>query len=256
MQQVVTNLLANAVKFTPAQRRIDISLCARDRMAVIAVHDTGCGIAGEFLPHVFERFAQGESPGTRQSGGLGLGLAIARHLVELHGGIITAASEGEGRGATFTVEIPLNTSLGAGPALKRLEAPQTEMVSLRGLRLLVVDDDQDTSQVLRTVLERAGAIVDLASGGEDALTRLRTQRYDLLISDVAMPQMDGYELIRRLRDDNEKSPIRAIALSAFADLDHQKQSLVAGYEMHISKPVLPDKLIQAVASIVGPNAPR
>jgi len=256
LQQVVTNLLSNAVKFTSAQGRITIRMRRRDSSAVIAVCDTGCGIAGEFLPHLFERFAQGESPGTRQHGGLGLGLAIARHLVELHGGIITAASDGEGRGATFTVEIPLNTSLGADPALKSPAAVRMTTVSLQGLHLLAVDDDRDTAQVLRTVLERAGATVDLASGGQDALTQLRAQRFDLLISDVAMPQMDGYELIRRLREDQGRSPVHAIALSAFADLDHHKQSLDAGYEMHISKPVLPDKLIEAVASVVGCNGKR
>jgi hypothetical protein len=256
LQQIVTNLLSNALKFTPADGTVAISLHQERGSAVIAVSDSGRGIAPDFLPHVFERFAQGENPGTRQSGGLGLGLAISRHLVELHGGIITAASDGEGRGATFTVEIPLNTSLGADPAIKTTAAAPSQGVSLAGLRLLVVDDDYDTAQVLRTVLERAGAAVELAYRGDEALARLHGRDFDLLISDVAMPEMDGYELIRRLREEAGARPIHAIAVSAFADLDHHKQSLAAGYEMHISKPVLPDALIRAVAAVVGCGGER
>jgi CheY-like chemotaxis protein len=252
LQQVVWNLLSNAVKFTPAGGNVTISVRRNDGEAIIVVTDTGCGIRPEFLPHVFERFRQADGSTTRQHGGLGLGLAIVKHLVEMHGGAVQAASDGEGRGAAFTVRLPVRAPV-VLPAPAANSQPPVPFDSLQGKHVLLVEDDVDASEVLRTILERAGAVVHTASSGAHALTLLRESRFDLLISDIGMPQMDGYGVIRRVREREAGGARRipAIALTAFAQKEDRLQAIAAGYDLHLAKPVVPENLLRAVAGLTG-----
>ncbi len=252
LQQVVSNLLSNAVKFTPSGGRVGVRLQLSDHTARIIVSDTGRGILAEFLPHVFERFRQADGSTTRQHGGLGLGLAIVKHLVELHGGKVSADSAGEGLGATFTAELPL--AISAVTASPQIE-PNPEAlapVSLDGVSILLVEDDPDAREVVRTILERAGASVECESSAIQGLKRLRQQRFSVLISDIGMPEMDGYGLIRRVREieANGDRQTPAIALTAFANKDDRDEALKAGYQLHLAKPVAANELAQAVASVL------
>ena len=197
MQQVVSNLLSNAVKFTPEGGQVLVLLQRSDHRAKVIVSDTGRGIRPEFLPHVFERFRQADGSTTRQHGGLGLGLAIVKHLIELHGGNVTATSEGEGRGATFTVELPLTA-----PVVSRLPTPihrlrSVQDVQLDGLKVLLVEDDRDAAEVVRTILEAGAARTWHRRDAMRGLELLRESQFDVLVSDIGMPEMDGYGLIRR-----------------------------------------------------------
>src|SRR6185436_17993690 len=253
LQQIVRNLLANAIKFTPDRGDVQVLLKRNDSHIAITVNDTGQGIAPELLPHVFERFRQADSSNTRSKGGLGLGLAIVRQLVELHRGTVTAESPGENAGATFKVMLPVpslhevpNAAEKTDPKNER-NSPTTAQHSLNGLRVLVVDDEQDTRELVAALLTTCGAEVVLVGSATEALDQMKQQRFDLLISDIGMPDMNGYDLISRIRQLGEEHGGRtpAMALTAYAGIDDRKRALAAGYEMHIPKPFVAAELISA-----------
>jgi PAS domain S-box-containing protein len=253
LQQIVRNLLANAIKFTPDRGDVQVLLKRNDSHIAITVNDTGQGIAPELLPHVFERFRQADSSNTRSKGGLGLGLAIVRQLVELHRGTVTAESPGENAGTTFRVMLPLpnlhevtNAAEKTDPKNER-NSPTTAQHSLSGLLVLVVDDERDTRELVGTVLMTCGAEVVSVGSAAEALDQMERQRFDLLISDIGMPEMNGYDLISRIRQIGEEHGGRtpAVALTAYAGIDDRKRALAAGYEMHIPKPFVAAQLISA-----------
>ncbi|MBW4440893.1 MAG: response regulator [Plectolyngbya sp. WJT66-NPBG17] len=247
LQQVVWNLVSNAVKFTPGAGRVEVRLAQVDRFVQIQVIDTGKGIESEFLPYVFDRFRQADSATTRKFGGLGLGLAIVRQIVELHGGSVRAESQGEDQGAIFTVAFPLKDAIGASqPSSKMLE----DSFDLAGVRILVVDDDADSRDFVTYVLESAGAEIHGASSAIEALKILAQDKLDLLVSDIGMPEIDGYELLRSLKPEQK---IPAIALTAYAGEIDQKRAIAAGFVQHLSKPVEPDRLIALVAALISRN---
>jgi PAS domain S-box-containing protein len=257
LQQIVWNLLTNAIKFTPKDGDVHVRLERNDSHALITVNDNGQGIATELLPHVFERFRQADSSNTRSNGGLGLGLSIVRQLVELHGGMVTAESSGENAGATFRVMLPLpslpenpNAAEKTDPKNERI-SPTTAQHSLSGLRVLVIDDEQDTRELVAALLTTCGAEVVSVSSGAEALDQMERQRFDLLISDIGMPEMNGYDLISRIRQLGEEHGGRtpAVALTAYAGFDDRKRALAAGYEMHIAKPFVAAELISAAISL-------
>ncbi|MCT7997519.1 hybrid sensor histidine kinase/response regulator [Laspinema olomoucense] len=246
LQQVVWNLLSNAVKFTPEGGQVTLRLRSIGHLAQIEVYDTGRGIAPEFIPYVFEYFRQADSKTTRSFGGLGLGLAIVHNLVELHGGSVQALSDGEGKGATFTVTLPL-ISLGS-PVPEESVLPESEP-SLAGIALVVVDDDRDTLEFLEFVLQEYGANVRAVSSAQQAIAAIEKCIPDLLLSDIGMPQMDGYMLIRELRqwEAQRGGSIPAIALTAYAGETNRQQILEAGFQQHLAKPIQPAELVQAIA---------
>jgi PAS domain S-box-containing protein len=253
LQQIVWNLLANALKFTPAGGRIEVGVRRVDGNAEITVVDNGVGIKADVLPYVFDRFHQADRSITRRFGGLGLGLAIVKHLTELHGGAVRAESAGEGRGATFTVSLP--TSAAAAGAGER-QSPETEAslsVSLEGLRVLVVEDEQDTREFLERLLEGQGATVTSAVSAEQALQSFEADPPDIVISDIGLPQVDGYELIQHIRRGHIAAAARvpAIALTAYARSEDRNRALRAGYQAHIAKPVEPADLLVTIASFRG-----
>ena len=257
LQQVVWNLLINAVKFTPRDGRIQLTLQRVNSHLEIVVSDTGAGIRRELLPLIFERFKQGESGTTRNQGGLGLGLALVRHLVELHGGSVTAESEGEGKGATFRVKLPLVAALvplredRAHPTARQ-PVPAYHGPSLRGLRVLVVDDDPDALDLIATILKRAEAEPMLCSSPPEALAAVRSWKPHVLVSDIEMPGEDGYSLIRKVRElGSEGGQIPAVALTAYGRPEDRVRSLSAGYSMHVAKPVDPIELGVIVANLAG-----
>ena len=260
LQQVVWNLLSNAIRFTPKGGRVQVGLARVNSHTEIVVSDTGQGIAPDFLPHVFERFRQADSSITRQHGGLGLGLAIVRQLVELHGGSVRAESPGEGKGATFTVILPLMiVHAEDDPLLPRehprvgraTPVPDAELPSLDSVHILVVDDEEDARELLARILEPQGARVSQAGSAAEALAALPAVRPDVLISDIGMPGVDGYELIRRVRALAPASggATPAIAVTAFARAEDRTRSLLSGYQLHLAKPFAPSELIVAVASL-------
>ncbi|MBW4496956.1 MAG: PAS domain S-box protein [Oscillatoria princeps RMCB-10] len=263
LQQVVWNLLSNAIKFTPAFGRVGVRLSVEMGHVLIQVSDTGTGIAPEFLPFVFERFRQADSSSTRAHGGLGLGLAIVRHLTELHGGTIEVASEGEGKGATFTLRLPLAQS-GVGYGQKGIgeepPAPSAQCsipdTPLTGVRVLVVDDEADTRELLGVILQHYGAEVRAAASVRQTLEVLQEWKPDVLVSDIGMPEEDGYSLIRQLRalegERGERLP--AAALTAYAREEERRRALEAGFQTHIPKPVEPALLADAVAALAGRRA--
>jgi signal transduction histidine kinase/CheY-like chemotaxis protein len=253
LQQVVWNLLSNAVKFTPSGGRVTIAADRDDPHVVVRVADNGQGIAPEFLPYIFDRFRQADSTTTRAHGGLGLGLAIVHHLVTLHRGTVTAASEGPDRGATFTVRIPLaplrtaaRVSSGAAIGVERLPA-------LTGVRVLVVDDDADARDLVTAVLGQSGAEVVTASSTVEALDALQRARPHVLVSDLSMPGDDGYALLHRVRalGLDREGRVPAVALTAFARAEDRARALAAGYAVHVSKPVEPAKLVEVVARLAS-----
>ncbi|HEX8096631.1 MAG TPA: ATP-binding protein, partial [Pyrinomonadaceae bacterium] len=260
LQQVVWNLLSNAVKFTPAGGRIQVRLAQDGAHSQIIVSDTGAGISPDFHPFLFDRFRQADSSSTRQHGGLGLGLAIVRHLVELHGGTVSAENRKDGEGAVFTVSIPTR-SAGKDEAQEeeRAEASATpdgnaheRRAELTGRRILVVDDDPDALALLGTILTRAGAEVVSASSASAALEVLERTSVDLIISDIGMPGEDGYELIRKVRAlaARRGERIPAIALTAYAREEDRVRSLAEGFQAHIVKPSEPGELLRAVAALI------
>jgi signal transduction histidine kinase len=246
VQQVIWNLLSNAVKFTPRGGRVEIRISAAAGHAVITVHDSGVGIPSEFVPHLFERFRQQDSSTTRAAGGLGLGLAIVRHLVELQGGTVVAESGREGRGATFTVRFPLHDLRGA--LVAEPQRRPLEPVKLTGTRVLVVDDQPDERQLFEFVLQHAGAEVRTASSAAQAVTTVASWRPDVLVSDIAMPEEDGYALLNKLRLRHADLP--AIAVTAHARQEDRERALRAGFNLYVAKPVDPARLTEAVASLV------
>jgi CheY-like chemotaxis protein len=258
LQQVVWNLLSNAVKFTPKKGRVQVRVERVNSHIEIAVSDTGIGIRPDFLPHVFERFRQADAVMTRKSGGLGLGLSIVRHIVEMHGGSVQVASEGEGLGATFRVRLPLmivHAEAAPEPREHRRTAgmaPLTNVGDLTGVRVMAVDDDQDALGLLRTVLETAGAAIVTAPSAAEALEQLETVRPDVLLVDLGMPGVDGFEFIARLRasPDPGLRDIPAAALTALARSDDRTRALRSGFEMHLAKPVDPGELVASVATLV------
>jgi signal transduction histidine kinase/response regulator RpfG family c-di-GMP phosphodiesterase len=259
LQQIVWNLFSNAVKFTPEGGRVNVSLERHGQHAQIAISDTGQGIDQRFLPFIFDRFRQADGSTTRKYGGLGLGLAIVRHLVELHGGTIKVQSEGVNQGATFTVLLPLKTENGKSEVEAELSTIQSEddehsvhcAPVLDGLRILVVDDEADTRELIATVLLQCGAEVKSAGSAAEALSTLQVWVADLIVTDIGMPEEDGYSLIRKVRQlGHHYSQIPAVALTAYAGIEDQTRALSAGFQLHIAKPVEPDELINKIASVV------
>jgi signal transduction histidine kinase len=250
IEQVVWNLLANAVKFTEPGGRIDVELRQTDHSAEIVVSDDGQGIAPDFLPHVFDRFRQAEGGISRKHGGLGLGLALVRALTEAHGGSVGASSAGLGKGATFTVRLPLLTASDQQRATASASVPAAH---INGMRALVVDDDADARELLAMTLESAGAIPLLASSVREALRLFEQERPDLLLADLAMPEEDGLDLIRIVRALPEEGGgrIPAIAVTAYASGAERDKALGAGYDAHVAKPYDTEALLAAIASVVG-----
>jgi PAS domain S-box-containing protein len=253
--QVVWNLLANAIKFTPMGGRVAVVLQRVSSSVEIVVSDTGQGIEADFLPHVFERFRQADSSTTRRHAGLGLGLTLVRNLVELHGGHVRVESKGEGHGATFTVSLPVAVIRWSSPEDR---VPRDPCESLRGVRVLVVDDEADTRELVRRLLADCNAEVVTVESAQDALEEVWRFRPDVLLSDIGMPQQDGYQLMRTLRGRSVEQGGRtpAIALTAFARPEDRMRALRAGYQLHVSKPVNANELITVVASLAcRPEAP-
>ena len=253
LHQILWNLLSNALKFTPRGGRVSVTLLSDERTATVSVSDTGQGIRPDFLPHVFERFRQADATSTRAHGGLGLGLAIVRHLVELHGGTVWVSSSGEGQGATFTVQFPLALPESLEP--RTSEAATPSKVNLSGLRLVVVDDEPDSREMLTSTLEAHGAQVVAFPGAEETLRWLAANPADLLLSDVAMPWMDGCALIREIRRTGPgvSRAIPALALSAFARPEDRRRALEAGFQDYLTKPVEPEVLLARVAALARPR---
>ena len=262
LQQVVWNLLSNAIKFTPRGGQVKVTMQNHESRVALEVTDTGQGIAADFLPRIFDRFSQADTTTTRGQAGLGLGLAITRHLVELHGGNISARSPGEGRGATFRVEIPivavreLKRQLADrehGAVVASSPAPELPPEALNDLRVLAVDDQADTLAVVSRVLTRAGVNVRVASNVPEALSILNDWRADVVISDIGMPGQDGYSFVRELRDHPkaEVREVRAIALTAFARDQDRKEAIDAGFDDHLAKPVNAAVLLRKVAAVAA-----
>ncbi|HEV8640101.1 MAG TPA: response regulator [Methylomirabilota bacterium] len=255
LQQVVWNLLSNAVKFTPPGGSVEVRLARAESQIHLTVTDTGQGIGPEFLPYVFDRFRQAESTPSRSHGGLGLGLAIARHLVELHGGTVRADSRGPGRGATFTVSLPLR-AVGLGgdtwSAAPTENDPFQSVTTLEGVNVLVVDDEEDAGVLLTTVLEQCGARIAVASSVSAALEAVERLRPDVLVSDIGIPGEDGYTLIKRVRAlaPEQGGSIPAVALTGYARPEDAVEALRAGFQVHLPKPVEPADLVRMVAQLV------
>jgi CheY-like chemotaxis protein len=245
LRQVVWNLLSNAVKFTPSGGRARVTVRRADGCARLIVADTGQGIPAEFLPFVFDRFRQVDTTTTRRQAGLGIGLAIVHELVDLHGGSVTAESPGENEGAVFTVALPLLTDDRAvdGPRPQR-----ADQVTLDGLRVLVVDDDPDSNEVVRTVLGSCGADVRTAGSAHEALEILDRWLPDVVVSDLAMPDADGYALLARMRAGERSHRVPAIALTAYSAPADREQALSAGFSAHVAKPVRTAELLGAVVA--------
>jgi len=262
LQQVMWNLLTNAVKFTPAGGEVAVRLSRAGSHVRVAVADTGQGISREFLPYVFDRFRQADGTITRAHGGLGLGLAIVRHLVEIHGGTIEAESAGEGRGATFTIELPVADIERSGGAagsqqlsasLAEVAAAVSPVSQLADLRVLIVDDEADARLLLKTIMEQSGAKVRVAASVSEALAALKEFRPDILVSDIGMPQEDGYALLRHVRalSPEEGGRIPAVALTAYAQEDDRMRALLAGFQVHVAKPINPPELVAVIVGLAG-----
>jgi signal transduction histidine kinase len=259
LQQVIWNLLSNAVKFTPAGGRVEVRLEREGDEVVLSVKDTGAGIDPAFVPHLFERFRQADSSSTRAHGGLGLGLALVRHLVEAHGGSVRAESEGRGRGSTFVVRLPAavqrRAQAGASRGVPVAAAPEGPwpLAGLSRLRVLVVDDDPDSREVVREVLEQAGAVVAVAGSTPEALRVIAERPPDVLLSDLGMPGEDGYQLMRRVRalDPVAGGSVPAAALTAYTQAENKRAAQEAGFQGYLAKPIDPAELTAAVARLAG-----
>jgi CheY-like chemotaxis protein len=258
LQQVMWNLLSNAVKFTPRDGCVSVVLQRVNSHAEIVVEDSGIGIRPDFLPFVFERFRQADPSRSRRYGGLGLGLSIAKNLVELHGGTVRVKSPGTDQGSTFTVVLPIQPVNSAGqpdssPAAREFDPLEgIELPRLDGCRVLVVDDEADGRGLIARILDDCGAHCVCAGDVREALERLTTLPFDIVLSDIGMPDKDGYELMRemRSRESHTGRTVPAIAITAYARAEDRQRSLLAGYQMHLSKPVEARELIAAVASIL------
>jgi len=258
LQQVVWNLLSNAVKFTPTGGHVEVRLERVDPHICITVSDTGKGIGPDLLPYVFDRFRQADASSTRRYGGLGLGLALVKYLVELHGATIEALSDGEGKGSTFKVLLPV-------PAVARppresetalATAAESQKALLAGVRALVVEDEDEARELLKAVITQYGADVVAARSAAEAFAMITTmqKRPDVMVTDLGMPDEDGYSLLRRVREwEHERSGVHipAVALTAYGRSEDRKRAVTAGFQMHIAKPVEPDELAVVIASIVN-----
>jgi CheY-like chemotaxis protein len=262
LQQVAWNLLSNAIKFTPRGGTVEARLSCQGAEAEIVVSDSGIGISSDLLPHVFERFRQGDASSTRSYGGLGLGLAIVRHVVELHGGRVEADSGGAGTGAIFRVRLPLLRPLleSAGDADRRQLARAGSgppVPALSGLEVLVVDDEADARELVSEILRQAGAEVVLAASATEAIEKLDRHQPDVLLSDVEMPEESGYGLMRQIRKRpaDRGGRIPAAAITAYARHEDRTRALAAGFQMHVAKPLNPVELVTIVASLAGTLQP-
>jgi PAS domain S-box-containing protein len=257
LQQIVWNLLSNAIKFTPKEGKVDVLLERVNSHVEITVTDSGMGINPEFLPIVFERFRQADASTTRVHGGLGLGLSIVKNLVELHGGIVEVQSAGEGKGATFTVKLPLAPVRDAAnrehPTTPNIDVAKSGELGLAGVKVLVVDDEPDARNLIQQVLQRCHAEVTTAESSDQAISLLRRHRPDVIVSDIGMPNKDGYQFIREVRalsaTEGGKTP--AIALTAYARSEDRTRAMLAGFQVHISKPIEPTELIATVGNVAG-----
>jgi CheY-like chemotaxis protein len=257
LQQIIWNLLSNAIKFTPEGGRVRLVLARRDSEVELTVSDTGRGIDPDFLPHVFERFRQENASAAREHGGLGIGLALVKELTEQHGGRVTAHSGGEGRGATFSITLPL-AILRDPDGEPRLHPHVPAALSLGGFRLagvrvLVVDDEPDGLEVMERILEDRGVDVTAVRGTDEALATLATEQFDVVLSDIGMPKRDGYELIAEVRKRGISTP--AVAVTAFARSEDRARALNAGFHTHIAKPIEASELLATVASLAGRVTP-
>jgi two-component system, chemotaxis family, CheB/CheR fusion protein len=263
LQQVIWNLLINAIKFTPTGGWINVNLAYLDDHAQMTFSDTGCGIEGEFLPCVFDRFRQADISKTRSSFGLGLGLSIVKSLVELHGGTVGVKSPGKDQGTTFTIRLPLRANLPEKMPLAAIQinenevttTPSTELPSLVGVRVLVVDDEADVRQLLMTVLEHYGITVTVVASAQEAIATLTNnpKDYDVLLSDIGMPGEDGYTLMRQIRTMSMEAggQIPAAALTGFGRKVDHDTAIAAGFQWHLAKPVKQDQLLSVVAALAG-----
>ncbi len=257
LQQVFWNLLTNAVKFTPPKGHINVSLARVDSHVEVAIEDSGVGIEPEFLPFVFDRFRQADSSTTRSHGGLGLGLSIVKHLVELHGGSVRVKSAGKDQGSTFFVTLPIAATQGetggrTEPALEDIDIATLDLPNLADARVLVVDDEPDARFLVTRIIEEAGGRARSADSAAAALALIAAEPFDLLVSDVGMPGTDGFQLIRTIRklERPEIANLPAIALTAYARADDRKRALLMGYQAHLAKPIDPRELVAAIASLL------
>jgi CheY-like chemotaxis protein len=250
LQQVAWNLLSNALKFTPPEGRIEATVSKDGPDAIVRVSDTGEGIAPEFLPHVFDRFRQENSAATRTHSGLGLGLSLVRHLVELHGGRIEAESRGKGQGATFTVRLPL---LGAASMRTGEPAapPLPDVNTIRGRRILVVDDDADTRELAAEALTHAGVVVTTAVSAAEALASIDAEMPDAIVADIGMPVVSGYDLVRQLRSTPRLAGIPAVALTAYGGAEARDAALSAGFNAYVRKPYDPRALVALLSGLIA-----
>jgi CheY-like chemotaxis protein len=265
LQQVVWNLLSNAIKFTPKGGNVTVRLERSGSYAQVKVIDSGQGITADFLPHVFERFRQADGSSTRRHGGLGLGLAIVRHLVELHGGTVHADSDGENQGSTFTVRLPLmavqpgeDSAPGDDEGATQTDADLYSSVNLSAVRVLVVDDQADARRLVTAVLERCGAEIVSAASVREALDALSTFEPHVLVSDIGMPSEDGYTLIKTVRQRETEAGlghiVPAMALTAYARAEDRQKALAAGFQEYAVKPIEPARLVYLVAQLAGRDA--
>jgi CheY-like chemotaxis protein len=262
LQQIIWNLLSNAIKFTPKGGSAQVILERIGSQVEIIVSDTGVGIDPAFIPFVFDRFRQQDSSSTRKQGGLGLGLAIVRHLVDLHGGSVHASSEGEGKGATFVVRLPLTISRSTGADVGRSHPTALNRMTLdcppelTGLRVLVVDDEANARDLVSAILAECDAEVKTAASAAEALAILSDDSQwqpEVLISDIEMSELDGYEFMRRVRTlpADRSGRVPAVALTAYARVEDRMKALAAGFQMHVPKPIEPAELLTVLASVTG-----
>jgi signal transduction histidine kinase/ActR/RegA family two-component response regulator len=260
LQQVVWNLLSNAVKFTSAEGHVRVTLSHIGTFAEIKVQDSGRGISRDFLPFIFDRFRQADSSTTREHGGLGLGLAIARHLVEIHGGTIQAESDGPEQGATFTVRLPLTSSPGVRRSEENVSKPEERQVTepevLCGVQVLLVDDDADSLEVLSAALAAGGARITATLTAAEAFEKINTFIPDVIVSDLAMPVENGYQFMQRVRDTDRWCSIPALAITAYAREEDRERALACGYQEYLSKPIEPAQFVQMVVRLTAQNGKR
>jgi CheY-like chemotaxis protein len=266
LQQVVWNLVSNGVKFTPTGGLVRVTAAQADGLVTITVTDTGAGIPPDFVSHVFERFRQADASTSRRFGGLGLGLTIVKQLVELHGGTITAHSEGEGRGASFVVTLPTDTGPSGDGAADRTEAKPAPLAGgagtiaavLQGLRVLIVEDEADARELIERLLSEAGCQITAVGSAREALEALAASAPDLLVSDIGLPSADGYTLIQQIRESarEEIAGMPAIALTAFVRSEDRNRALRSGFQAHLSKPLDPAEFIATVASFASLSRSR
>jgi PAS domain S-box-containing protein len=264
LQQSIWNLLSNAIKFTPAGGRVELDVGADDRQVIVQVTDTGCGISPDFKPYVFDRFRQRDSSSKRSHGGLGIGLAIVRHIVELHGGSVTCESAGADRGATFTLRLPIRTEesapIAVAPEVRQAGAMRPssdEMVDLTGIKVLLVDDEPDARELLTEVLQQCGAIVVATHSADEAMRLIPRERPAVLLSDIGLPGEDGYKLISRVRalPPEHGGRLPAAAITAYARSDDAMRALAAGYQRHAPKPIQPTTLAALGAGLANLQTP-